>query len=100
VDIWPEIPGQVFLPHSRWMTFPLLIEACLWSVQLYPQVFPQGAHNVVGVSAHVVHTVVHGASWCPPPRAGKMSEASARTVTGGRRSAFAPGLPGRGRRVG
>ena len=29
VDYMPLIPGQVFLPHSRWITFSLLSSACL-----------------------------------------------------------------------
>jgi hypothetical protein len=96
VDYRPVIMGQVFLPHSRWITFPLLNEPCQWLVPSFPQGYPQGAHNLAGVSAHVIHTAVHRLGWCRPPMAGRMSEPSARTVVGGRRGAFMPGLPGRG----
>src|SRR6266567_3330335 len=84
-ELWTadrEIPREVFLPHSRWITFPLLTAVCLGLDQPSPQVCPQAAHNIAGVSAHLVHTVFHGVSWCRARRAGKMSEPSARTVSG------------------
>jgi hypothetical protein len=96
VDFRSTIRGQVFLPHSRWIVFPLLNGAGRRFVALFPQGCPQGAHNLAGVSAHVIHTAVHRLGWCRPPMAGRMSEPSARTVVGGRRGAFMPGLPGRG----
>jgi len=68
------ISGQVFLPHSRWITFPLLSNACLWLSQSFPQTCPQGAHNLPGVSAHVIHSAVHPAGWYRLPRAGRMAE--------------------------
>jgi hypothetical protein len=75
-----KISGQVFLPHSRWIMFSLLSGARFWLEPLFPQVYPQGAHNVVGVSAHVIHSAVHRTGWYRPPRAAKMSEPPVRTV--------------------
>jgi len=40
--------------------------------------------------AHVVHNVIHRRSWCRACQAAKMSEPSARTVSGFGRNAFAP----------
>src|SRR5690348_2785254 len=74
VDYLPLIPGQVFLPHSRWITFSLLSGACLWLSQSFPQTCPQGAHNLPGVSAHVIHSAVHHAGWYQLPGAGRMAE--------------------------
>ena len=73
VDYLSLIPGQVFLPHSRWITFSLLSRACLWLFQSFPQTFPQGAHNLPGVSAHVIHSSVHGVGWYRLPPAGRMA---------------------------
>jgi len=74
VDYLPLIPGQVFLPHSRWITFYLFSGACLRLSRPFPQTFPQGAHNLPGVSAHVIHSAVHHAGWYQLPRAGRMAE--------------------------
>src|SRR5271167_1442054 len=93
-----EIPREVFLPHSRWITFPLLTRVHLPFGRPFPQFCPQAAHNVAGVSAHLVHTFVHGATWCRAPQADKMSEPSATTVSGEGRSAFVPYSFTRGRR--
>ena len=43
---------------------------------------------MTGVSAHVVHTFVHPATWCRAWWVGKMSEPSTTTVSGEGRSAF------------
>jgi len=56
-------------------------------VQLFPQGFPRGAHNMAGVSAHVIHNVATGRV-VRPPMASRMSEPIARPVVGGRSSAF------------
>jgi hypothetical protein len=85
-----EIPVKVFLPHSRWIRFPLLTRAYLSCARPFPQFCPQAAHNVAGVSAHLVHTFVHPATWCRAWRAAKMSEPSTTTVSGEGRSAFVP----------
>ena len=61
-----EIRLKVFLPHSQWVTFSQLNEFYLWLIRPFPQPCPQGAHNMPGVSAHVIHTVVHRAGWCRP----------------------------------
>ena len=74
VDYLPLIPGQVFLPHSRWITFSLLSGSYLWLSQSFPQTCPQGAHNLPGVSAHVIHSAVHHAGWYRLPGAGRMAE--------------------------
>ena len=54
-----KIAAEVFLPHSRWTAFPKLAAMGSYSRQPFPQLFPQPAHNVTGVSAHLVHTVLH-----------------------------------------
>jgi hypothetical protein len=90
VDDRPGNPREVFLPHNRWIAFSLLARTSLASGRPLPQVCPQAAHNAVGVSAHLIHTVVHRVSWCRARRAAKMSEPSARTVSGNGSSAFAP----------
>jgi hypothetical protein len=74
VDYLPLISGQVFLPHSRWITFSLFSRAYLWLSQPFPQTCPQGAHNLLGVSAHVIHSAVHLAGWYQLPGAGRMAE--------------------------
>lgn len=68
------ISGQVFLPHSRWMAFSQLSVACLWLSGPFPQTCPQGAHNLPGVSAHVIHSALHHAGWYQVPGAGRMAE--------------------------
>lgn len=73
VDYLPLIPGQVFLPHSRWITYSQLSRAYLWLSQSFPQTCPQGAHNLPGVSAHVIHSAVHGVGWYRLPRVGRMA---------------------------
>jgi hypothetical protein len=95
----PGNPPQVFLSHSRWIAFCLFKGPCLWSGPPSPQLCPQAAHNVAGVSAHLVHTAVHGVTWCPARRAVRMSEPSARTVSGEGRSAFGLSSLARGRSV-
>ena len=82
VDNTQENPRDVFLPHSRWITFPQFSSPSLALGRPFPQLFPQPAHNVAGVFAHLVHTRVHRVTWCPARRADKMSEPSARTVSG------------------
>jgi hypothetical protein len=47
---------------------------------LPPQCFPQPAHNLDGVSAHLVHSLVHRSGWYAAWRADKMSVPSATTV--------------------
>jgi len=47
----------------------------------------------------LVHTAVHGVTWCSAWRVGRMSELWARTVSGEGRSAFALGSLARGRSV-
>jgi hypothetical protein len=99
VDHSPENPPEVFLPHNQWITFYLFTGLYLWLWPPFPQFCPQAAHNVAGVSAHLVHTAVHGVTWWSAWRAARMSEPSARTVSGEGRSAFAPGSLARGRNV-
>jgi hypothetical protein len=99
VDHPPENPPEVFLPHSRWIAFCLFTGSYLWLGRPFPQICPQAAHNVAGVSAHLVHTAVHGVTWCLAWRAGRMSVLWARTVSGEGRSAFALGSLARGRSV-
>ena len=90
-----KIHREVFLPHSRWITFPLLTGPYLCdSGQPSPQVCPQAAHNVGGVSAHACPQAVHRATWCPARRAAKLSEPSARTVSGNRQKCVR--VPSRG----
>jgi hypothetical protein len=96
-----EIPDEVFLPHSRWIAFPLFIELHLPLGQPFPQFCPQAAHNVAGVSAHIVHTFVHGATWCRAWRADRMSEPWATTVSGeGRRASVPRSLASRATKYG
>ena len=90
---------KVFLPHSRWIAFSLFTAQYLWLRPLFPQFCPQAAHNVAGVSAHLVHTAVHGATWWPAWRAARMSEPWVRTVSGEGSSAFGLGSLARGRSV-
>jgi hypothetical protein len=99
VDLPPGNPPEVFLPHSRWIAFPQFTALYLWFRPPFPQTCPQAAHNVAGVFAHLVHTAVHGLTWCPAWRAARMSEPWARTVSGDGRSAFALGSLARGRSV-
>ena len=94
-----EIHLEVFLPHSRWIAFPQFTATYLWLRPPFPQTCPQAAHNRAGVFAHLVHTVVHGLTWCPAWRAARMSEPWARTVSGEGRSAFALGSLAWGRSV-
>jgi hypothetical protein len=94
-----EIHPKFFLPHSRWIAFLQFTAIYLWLSPPFPQFCPQAAHNVFGVSAHLVHTAVHGVTWCPARRAARMSEPWARTVSGDGRSAFALGSLARGRSV-
>jgi hypothetical protein len=49
VDNLPVNRGQVFLPHSRWIMFSQVIAIVLAFFSLFPQLFPQAAHNVAGV---------------------------------------------------
>jgi hypothetical protein len=94
-----EICPKFFLPHSRWITFPQLTAIYLWFRPPFPQTCPQAAHNTAGVFAHLVHTTVHGLTWCPAWRPARMSEPSARTVSGDGRSALALGSLALGRSV-
>jgi hypothetical protein len=96
VDHQPGNPPEVFLSHTRWTAFPQFIAVYLWPRQPFPQTCPQAAHNVVGVSAHVVHIHVHRVTWSPAWRAARMSEPSARTVSGAGSSAFGLGSRARG----
>ena len=73
VDYEPRKPREVFLTHSRWITFSLLKRAFLASGRSSPQFCPQAAHNVAGVSAHFVHNPVHCVTWYPARRAARMS---------------------------
>ena len=91
-----EIHPKVFLPHTRWTAFPQFIAVYLWPRQPFPQTCPQAAHNAVGVSAHLVHIHVHRVTWSPAWRAARMSEPSARTVSGAGSSAFGLGSLARG----
>jgi hypothetical protein len=94
-----ENPPEVFLPHSRWIIFSQLTAVYLWLGPPFPQTCPQAAHNTAGVSAHLVHTAVHRGTWWPAWRAARMSEPSARTVSGTGRSAFGLSSLARGRSV-
>jgi hypothetical protein len=49
VDNLPVNRGQVFLPHSRWITFSQVIAVVKTFLLLFPQLFPQAAHNLAGV---------------------------------------------------
>jgi hypothetical protein len=94
-----KIPPEVFLPHSRWIALSLLTWLYLWLKPPFPQFCPQAAHNVAGVSAHLVHTAVHRVTWWPAWRAARMSEPWARTVSGEGSSALGLGSLARGRSV-
>jgi hypothetical protein len=56
VDNQRENLRHLFLPHTRWIGFSLLNSLKLSAGRSSPQVCPQGAHNLTGVFAHVVHT--------------------------------------------
>ena len=57
VDIRRKIARQLFLPHTQWIEVPQLVKGHAVSHQAaVPQGFPQAAHNLAGVSAHLVHT--------------------------------------------